>query len=76
MRRGAWGGVTRGAARRQVTAFVTWCLFGIQEIGLFIEHCALDHGAIFMDAAIEQITADVLEAIEPDDEWAPPPAPA
>ena len=55
-----------------VTSFVTWCLFGIQEIGLFIEHCALDHGAIFMDASIEQISEDVLEAIADDDEWAPP----
>lgn len=39
--------------------------------GLFIEHCALDHGAIFMDATIEQVAADVHEAIEPDDEWRP-----
>jgi len=54
-----------------VTAFVTWSLFGIQEIGLFIEHCALDHGAVFMDSAIEQITSDILEAVAPDDEWDP-----
>ncbi|EOD10934.1 hypothetical protein EMIHUDRAFT_215245 [Emiliania huxleyi CCMP1516] len=37
-----------------VTAFVTWCLFGIQEIGLFIEHCALDNGDIFMDQLSDQ----------------------
>ena len=43
----------------------------LQEIGLFIEHCALDQGTIFMDQAIEQITNDVLEAIEPDDDWVP-----
>lgn len=54
-----------------VTAFVTWCLFGIQEIGLFIEHCALDHGAVFMDSMVDTIKADVLEAIAPDDEWQP-----
>ena len=38
-----------------VTAFVTWCLFGIQEIGLFIEHCALDDGSIFMDTITELV---------------------
>ena len=47
-----------------VTAFVTWCLFGIQEIGLFIEHCALDDGAIFMDTITELVALDVLEAVE------------
>lgn len=47
-----------------VTAFVSWCLFGIQEIGLYIEHCALDDGSIFMDAISEQIVGDVLEAME------------
>ena len=40
-----------------------------QEIGLFIEHAALDHGSVFMDSSIEQITSDVLEAVEPDDDF-------
>ena len=44
-----------------VTAFVTWCLFGIQEIGLFIEHCALDDGGIFMDTITELVALDVME---------------
>jgi predicted membrane chloride channel (bestrophin family) len=55
---------TMGLLVVPVTAFVTWCLFGIQEIGLFIEHCALDDGAIFMDTITEQIALDVLEAVE------------
>uniref|UniRef100_A0A7S4EV38 EF-hand domain-containing protein n=2 Tax=Chrysotila carterae TaxID=13221 RepID=A0A7S4EV38_CHRCT len=50
-----------------VTVFVTWCLFGIQEIGLFIEHCALDDGRIFMDMLTDQVIIDVLEAVTPDD---------
>ena len=51
-----------------VTAFVTWSLFGIQEIGLFIEHCALDDGAIFMDTITELVALDVMEAVEDDDD--------
>jgi len=47
-----------------VTAFVTWCLFGIQEIGLFIEHCALDNGDVFMDQLSDQVMIDVCEARE------------
>jgi len=50
-----------------VTAFVTWCLFGIQEIGLFIEHCALDNGDVFMDSIADQVMLDVVEAIREDD---------
>ena len=42
-----------------VTAFVTWCLFGIQEIGLFIKHCALDDGAIFMDQIADDVALDI-----------------
>ena len=49
------------------TACASYC--AAQEIGLFIEHCALDHGAIFMDSAIEQIKYDVIEAVADDDEW-------
>jgi len=51
-----------------VTAFVTWCLFGIQEIGLFIEHCALDDGDVFMDTIADQVMLDVVEAIRDEDE--------
>ena len=51
-----------------VTAFVTWCLFGIQEIGLFIEHCALDDGEIFMDTISELVALDVVEALEEEDD--------
>lgn len=46
---------TMGLLVVPVTAFVTWCLFGIQEIGLFIEHCALDNGDIFMDQLSDQV---------------------
>ena len=47
-----------------VAGFVTWCLFGIQEIGLFIEHCALDDGAIFMDTITERVALDVIEQFD------------
>ena len=50
-----------------VAAFVTWCLFGIQEIGLFIEHCALDDGAIFMDSIAERAALDVRETFAEED---------
>ena len=55
---------TMGLLVVPVTAFVTWCLFGIQEIGLFIEHCALDDGSIFMDTITELVALDVMEALE------------
>ena len=55
---------TMGLLVVPVTAFVTWSLFGIQEIGLFIEHCALDDGAIFMDTITELVALDVMEAVE------------
>ena len=55
---------TMGLLVVPVTAFVTWSLFGIQEIGLFIEHCALDDGSIFMDTITELVALDVMEAVE------------
>ena len=58
---------TMGLLVVPVSAFVTWSLFGIQEIGLFIEHCALDNGAVFMDTITELIALDVMEAVEEDD---------
>jgi len=57
-----------GFAVVPVTAFVTWCLFGIQEIGLFIEHCALDNGESFMDEMTDQVMLDVVEALQQGDE--------
>ena len=48
-----------GALVVPVAAFVTWCLFGIQEIGLYIEHCALDDGSIFMDRLSHRVALDV-----------------
>ena len=59
---------TMGLLVVPVTAFVTWCLFGIQEIGLFIEHCALDDGEIFMDTISELVALDVVEALEEEEE--------
>ena len=40
-------------------ATICWALFGIQEIGLFIEHCALDNGESFMDEMTDQVTPDL-----------------
>lgn len=60
---------TMGLLVVPVTAFVTWCLFGIQEIGLFIEHCALDDGTIFMDTITELVALDVMEALEEEEPW-------
>ena len=56
-----------GFAVVPVCAFITWCLFGIQEIGLFIEDCALVDGTIFMDNIADLVGEDVVEAIQPDE---------